>query len=406
MYNQVIGNIEIMKKWKVILLASTILAGCVKPYNPPAITSNGSYLVVEGAINSGSDPTTITLNRTVNLSSHSSLKPELHAIVAVQSDQNLVFPLTEAGNGRYVSAGLNLSNSHTYRLSIKTSNNEQYYSDYVTALNSPPIDSVNFTITNNGVNIYSNTHDATNRVKYYRWDYQETWIIHSNYDSGFISNGDTVLERTPAQQVTICWSSDTSSNIVLGSTAALARDVISGNPITSIVSTSEKLSSEYSILVRQYALTGDAYNFWVNLRNNTENLGSIFDAQPSQINGNIHSATNPTEPVIGYISVGSTSSIRIFIKNQQLPGWLAILPNYNCVLDTFYYKYIPPGGQIPVNQVNEYINYDKGAGPGALIPIAPVGPPLVPPTGYTASSTQCVECTLRGTNIQPSYWIY
>ena len=386
-----------------LLIFLILAAGCKKPYNPPAISSPGSYLVVEGIINSGADSTDIKLSKTVNLASSSAVNPVLHAIVSVQSDQNVTYPLTETTNGNYVSAGLNLNSANKYRLSIKTAT-EQYYSDYVPVLNSPPIDSVSYTITGNGINIYSATHDPTNTVKYYRWDYQETWIIHSAYGSYFKSNGDTVLGRDLINdQIYTCWASDTSSTIVLGSSAGLSKAVISGNPITSVASTSEKLSTEYSILVRQYALTGDAYSFWTNIKKNNEQLGSLFDSQPSQINGNIHSATYPTEAVIGYLSVGSTSSQRIFVRNQQLPAWIAPNPYPSCQLDTEYYKYLPPGSKIYVNEVNEFINYDKGA-VVVLIPVNAVGPPGQPPTGYSASTPQCVDCTLRGTNKQPSFW--
>ena len=378
---------------------------CKKPFNPPAISGSASYLVVQGVINSGSDPTIITLSRTVNLSNKVTLNPVSGAVLTIESNQNISYPLTENTNGNYVSAGLNLDNSHTYRLSIKI-NNEQYYSDYVPVLNSPPVDSLFYTVSGNGLNIYSNTHDPANTAKYYRWDYSETWIIHSNYDSEFISNGDTVLQRPANEQIYSCWSSDTSSTIILNSSAKLSKAVLFNNPIISIASTSEKLGSEYSILVRQYALTGDAYSFWTNLKKNTEQLGSIFDAQPSQINGNIHSVANPTEPVIGYISVGSTSTKRIFIKTQQLPAWLPKPAYPDCVLDSDLYTFYPPGSKVPVNQVNEFINYKRGAGANPSIPIAPIGLPGHPPIGYTASSPECVDCTLRGTNIQPSFWKY
>ncbi|MDO3626770.1 DUF4249 family protein [Mucilaginibacter sp. BT774] len=76
------------------------------------------------------------------------------------------------------------------------------------------------------------------------------------------------------------------------------------NPILSIASSAEKLSVEYSILVKQYALSADAYKFYANLKKNTEQLGSIFDAQPSAIRGNIHFVTTPAEPVIGYLCIG------------------------------------------------------------------------------------------------------
>jgi hypothetical protein len=390
------------------------IVSCKKPYDPPVIASTGSYLVVEGAISSGSDSTTIKLSKTVSLSNSNIINPVTGAAVAVESDQNVVYPLTETSNGNYVSGGLNLNAARTYRLSIKTSN-EQYYSDYVPVLSAPPIDSLYFKIVNNGVAIYSATHDPTNTIKYYRWDYTETWIIHPAFDSGFISNGDTVLTRTQSQQVFTCWRTDTSSNIILGSSAKLANDLIVDNPVTAMNDSSPKIANEYSILLRQYALTADAYNFWENLKKNTEQLGSIFDAQPSEISGNIHSATNPSEPVIGYISVGGITSKRIFITEQQLPAWGKPFPNENtpgdCVLldDCCSYVFIPQGTfgppGAPVNQVNEYINYDKGANP-VFIPIGPIGPIGVPPTGYTAASPICSDCTLQkgATNREPAFW--
>ena len=391
------------------LLLLTLLC-CKKPYDPPAIKSNGSYLVVEGVINSGADSATIKLSRTVGLSTANASNPVLHAVVAVESDQGAVFPLPETTNGNYVSAGLNLDNSRKYRLSIKTPDNEQYYSDYVAVLNAPPIDSVYFTAVNNGINIYSNAHDPTNAVKYYRWDYRETWLFHSNYESGYASNGDTVIERNLAtDEIYQCWGNDTSNVIGLGSTANLSKSVISNNPITFVASTSEKLGSEYSIIVRQYALTGDAYTFWKNLKKNTEQLGGIFDAQPSQINGNIHSASNPAEPVIGYISVGSISSKRIFIKNQQLPAWVPANPYPNCAIDSILLSYLPPGSTVPINQENEYFNYKRSIGKYTLlIPVAPITA-YSPITGliwlgHTGALPECVDCTLRGTNKQPAFW--
>jgi hypothetical protein len=399
-----------MKKWQIILLITVMAIGCKKPYNPPVIAAKNNYLVVEGVINAGADSTTITLSRTVNLSNKTTVNPELHAIVAIQSDANVSYPLTETTKGNYVSAGLNLSSTHNYRLSIKTSNNEEYLSDYVPVKNSPPIDSVTYNTKGNsatpGLNVFVNTHDPKNNTTYYRWDYQETWIFTSNFDSQYVSNGDTILPRPISDQIYECWKTDSSSTIIVNSSAKLTSDVITNNPIAFVNSTSEKLGTEYSILVRQYALTADAYTFWTNLKKNTEQLGSIFDAQPSQINGNIHCKTNPLEPVIGYLSIGIPSTQRIFIENRVLPAWSATPFYTNCTLDTFGYKH--PGinlGDPPVNWVDEYLNYDSSTFIGILfLSVDPIQPPGSPIIGYSGSQPRCVDCTLRGTNKQPSFW--
>ena len=399
-----------MEKWKELVFIAVITTGCKKPYSPPAIAAPGSYLVVEGVINSGADSTFIKLSHTVNLSNKVIANPELHALLTVESDQNTSYPLTETTKGNYVSAGLNLDNSRKYRLRIKTANNEQYLSDFVPVVNAPAINTVSYSIKNNGLALYVSTHDPKNSTRYYRWDYRETWVFHSNFLSGYVSNGDTVIERNfNTNEIYQCWGNDTSSTVVIGSSAKLATDVISNQPVTFVNSTSEKLGSKYSIIVRQYALTSDAFKFWTNLKTITEQLGSIFDAQPTQINGNIHSVTNPSEPVIGYLSAGSTSSKRIFITNQQLPAW-AMTPAYpDCKLDSLYLYFLPPGGVVAVNQENEYFNYNKGAKyntqlipVGAIIVIPKIGPDHI--IGHSGALPACVDCTLRGTNKQPAFW--
>lgn len=397
-----------------ILIFAAMIAGvgCRKPYAPTIVATNNSYLVVEGVISPGQDSTFIKLSRTVQVSDKITGNPESGALLSIESDQNASYPLTETSKGNYVSPALNLDNTHMYRLRIKTVNNQQYLSDYIKVLNSPAIDSITYdlkgTLTIPGVNININTHDPANKVLYYRWDYQETWIIESYYPSYFKSNGDTVLGRNLlTDNITDCWQSDTSSAIVLGSTAKLAQDVVAEAPIISIPSYSEKVGNKYSILIKQYALSENAYNFWADLKKNTEQLGSIFDAQPSKSSSNIHNINNSEEPVIGYISIGSISSKRIFITNSSLPAWKK---------DTSFYAGCHLAFQLPknpccyylfegTNQVNDYINYNIGGDKDPFIPInAIVLRPGTPPIGYTASTKACVDCTVRGTNKQPGFW--
>jgi len=384
----------------ILYFTFMIIVSCKKPYNPRAISASGSYLVVEGVINSGSDSTIIKLSRTVNLSSNVTLNPVSGAVLTVESDQNSIYPLTETANGTYASSGLNLDNTQRYHLRIKTSDGKIFLSDFEAVNITPPIDSVGFMVQANGINIYVNTHDPSNNTKYYRWDYQETWQFHAQYESIYITDGTSIVPRTQAQMIYSCFSSDKSSNIILGSSAKLKQNVIYQNPITQVTSTSEKIETKYSILVNQYALTGDAYNFWVNLKKNTEQLGSIFDAQPSNINGNIHCITNPSEPVVGYISVSTVQKKRIFILNAQLPsGWSPAYPS-QCELDSELYARKIPNDPIPVNEV--------------ALNLIPIGSSTIPVAaiyfdsyfviGFTGSDDECVDCKIRGTQTQPAFW--
>ena len=392
-------------KYTLIAHALLLLGSCKKPYAPPAITSGPSRLVVEGSINTGTDSTIIHLTRTIPLSSPAGTQspPELNAGITVESDANANYPLSEIGNGYYASAGLNLSSANRYKLKIVTSDNKTYESDFVPVKNSPPIDSVSYQIEATNLRINVTTHDPSNSTRYYRWDYNETWIIHSRYDSQLKLIKypvDSIVARPSSEQIYTCWQSEVSSNIVLGSTAKISSDILTNYPVTIIPSTSEKLGERYSILIKQYAMTPDAFNYYQELRKNTESLGTIFDPQPSSLTGNIHCITNPSEQVIGYITAGSVSQVRIFLSARQLPAnenWVPSLPQFTCDFEETVYNPDPLG--IHPYTVKEYLYT------GILTPIQPLQQPgAAHPFGYTGASPICVDCTLRGSNKPPAFW--
>jgi Domain of unknown function (DUF4249) len=381
----------------IIVVALIEIAGCKKPYAPSITASNVNYLVVEGVISTGQDLTIIKLSRTVKLSGNASTSPELNAQVSVEDSKGNGFRMTELGNGQYQLPSLDFDKTENMRLRIITADGKVYLSDFVADKDTPPIDSVGFIIQSDGIQLYANTHDPNNNTRYYRWDYVEIWQFHALYQSLFITDGQKIILRTPGQQIYSCFGNNNSSSITLGSSARLQQDVIYQNPITEVPSTSEKLELKYSILVKQYALTADAFNFWQNLKKNTEQLGSIFDPQPSNLNGNIHCITTPTEPVIGYISVTNIQQKRIFIDNSQLPlAWRPSYP-YQCEIDTSFFSR-PPTGQ---NDVALFL-IPIGS---AQVPIAQLHPPNRPDViGYLGASVDCVDCTIRGTTKQPIFW--
>jgi hypothetical protein len=392
-------------KYVLYVIAVIGINACKTPYTPAPVTANSNYLVVEGLINI-TDSTYINLSRTVNISSIDSVKPELKAEINIESNQGGSYPLKELGNGVYAAAPLNLSAANQYRLRIKTANGSQYVSDFDKTVVSPPIDTLTWKATNTALNIYVSTHDPKNSTWYYRWDYTEVWVFHTTFDSQYISNGLTISVRTPAQQIFECYANDKSNLITLGTSIQLSQDVINQALINTIPSNAEKIGLKYTIGVKQYALTKEAYNYWSLLQKNTQQLGSIFDAQPSSTIGNLHNVANPAEVVIGYISAGTISASRIFITKNQLPNW-TVTPAYpfsQCAFDSL--NCCPPPSVGPTwmpPTTDEFVNFlsKKFTGP-LLIPVDSIS--NATEKGVFASNPLCVDCTLRGSKIPPAYW--
>ena len=382
---------------KIVLLISCIAAPqwqCVQKYNSPYVSPATGYLVVEGYI-SGNTPTQYTLSRTIPLPGDSAIPTETGAKVQVEGTDNSVYPLTEQSPGTYIAATLALNASTQYRLRITTSEGEQYLSSYVPYKPTPPIDSVSWIFGYNnsgGMQIFVNTHDPANATRYYQWAYGETWEYHSAEESTVQYDGDTspvtVIPRPLNNQIYTCWRSDSSTSILIGSSEKLAQDMIYLQPLVLIPAGAQQLSVEYSIFVRQYALTKEGYDFLTMMQSNTESLGTIFDPQPSALQGNIQCLTNPSEPVVGYVSAGTVQQQRIFIRRSQVPSWYY---SFTCPikdtlvhLDTASLEYfLAQGFYIPVEGDYTF---------GGLI-------------GWFANVAGCIDCRLQGgVTTAPSFW--
>jgi len=371
-------------------IIKSLMLGCTKPYKPAIVAGNNNYLVVEGNINTGTDSTTIQLSRTTNIASGVTMQPEPGATVAIQDNQNQSYSLTGKSNGAYTSALLTLDPTRMYRLNITTSDGKNYISDYVPATVSPPIDSVGFSLKSNGMQLYVNTHDPKNNTHYYHWNYVETWQFQAKYYSDFILDDSSLVVRQQSQQIYQCWANDISTDIQLASSAKLSQDVIYQNPLIFIPSTSEKIETRYSILLKQYAMTAAGYSYYSLLKQNTEELGTIFDPQPSTLTGNIHCTTNTGIIVIGYVTAGTYQQKRIFVDNSQLPQvWRPIYP-YDCEADTA--KYGNAAYFTLLQKNSPYIAIDYASNASGVV-------------GFLYSDRQCADCSIRGTTVQPSFWI-
>lgn len=386
-----------MRNWKKIFWLLLVAVSCKKPFTPNLATSNNiRYLVIEGTI-SMNDSTLIRLTRTKKVDTLRTIFPETGAVVTIESDANTSYPLSEIRSGIYAAPPLNLDATRKYRLSVKTTDNKAYVSDFVMVKNAPPIDSVGFVAQPSGVRIYANAHDATNATRYYRWEFTEDWQFHSKYLSTYYNDG---YPRAVDAQIYYCFSNDSSTNVVLASTTKLASDIVYQAPVTVIPANSEKIEKKYSILVKQYALTPDAYAFWLNLQKNTEKLGSIFDVQPSETQSNFHCVTNPNETVVGFLSAGNTSYKRIFITaNQLLPSYSPKYP-CDCDLDTTFMNPKTPQEVISTNIFNQSNSLYLAVSGLFIPPPSPFGGP----TALTYSTLLCVDCTLRGTKVPPPFW--
>jgi hypothetical protein len=369
-----------------IVTGLVVFIGCKDPYYPEVKSSTAHYLVVEGFINpEGTTNIRLTRTRAISKGDTASYINETGANVSIEDNNGNVYPLYDNGSGNY-SAGYFLNANFLYRLHITTKDNRQYISTFVPCKNSPAIDEVGWKLNDKDVQLFVSSHDESNQTKFYRWDFIQTWEFHSQYYSSLVWDPDskTVVNRT--YPVFVCYRTNASSQVFIGSSEKLAKDVIHEAPLELIPYHDRRISVLYSALVTQYALDSAGYNYWNAMKGNTEQTGSIFGSQPNQTKGNLRNISDSSETVIGYIGAGSIQQKRIFISNADMP------PGWNQLRNCTEYR-------VPLDSLDYYF------GGNIYIPYASDPPNSPRPQAYFGASPSCVDCRLAGGTLdKPVFW--
>lgn len=365
------------------------LSSCIDPYNPPEIAQSESLLVVDGYVNS-SGTSKITLSRSQNLTDPAQPTFEIGAEVWVEDTQgNKVFFAADNFGEYYLTE--HTFTAATYRLKVRLSNQKEYESDFVPRLTSPEIDEVTWGLTETEeVELKVSTHDDLSSVPgYYRWTFEETWEYVTPYYSSLVFNTITKQPDERLNNITACWRTAQSTSIAVESTSRFNENKVSEFAIDRFKINSERFKIKYSVLVKQVSITADAYNYWKQVKKSNEDLGTIFGPLPSEVISNIRCVTNPNEPVMGFFSMSSITTKRLFIPNRELPAPTFYNTPYSaCTIS-----------EIPVQNISQFNSE-------IYLLVGPLylgGGPII--RAYSYSDKFCVDCRLSGgTNIQPDYW--
>lgn len=370
-----------MKRKYLILtiIAIALIAGCITQFIPETDES-ADLLVVEGLITDQNKKHSIKISKTLSLGKYVAPKPVKGAIVTITDGNYTTYTLKEYPSGTYTTDSTIFSArvGGTYTLKIITGG-RTYLSERMVMRPVPPIDSVFYekvTITDaasfgereEGCRIYLNTHDPEGRCFYYRWDYVETWSFSIPY-------------QIPNYR---CWITQPSDDIHIKNTSVYEQSKVTRYPLLYITNETDRLKEKYSILVRQYSLTQNEYNYWEKLQNVYQNVGGLYDVTPMAIPSNIFNQNNRDEIVLGYFSVSAVAEKRIFIRDV-----FAGMPSLynNCASDTIDG---PRSVVIPGLNVNVWVIADHTG--------------EIPPYRVITYSRECADCTTRGSSVKPSFW--
>lgn len=387
-----------------IYLAVTLLSGitaCEDPYEPKTNTFE-SVLVVDATITNELKVQQITISETYRLEERrDTVNFVNNAQVSVNASSGETFNFIGAGNGEYRSVDpFQALPGETYRLEI-VADGEVYQSTPEQISGVSQLDSlyVRREIGNTGLpGAAILVNNNSNSRNYYRYTYEETYKIVSPYvrnkDLAVIyteENFDFELIPTTKEEE-ICYNTLESNEIVIANTEGVDNNSYNGLLIKFLNFRDSKIFHRYSILVKQLNISAEAFNYYETANELAGNDNVFSQKQPGFLQGNLTSVENEDRKIVGYFSVASVDSKRIFFNYtdildlDQRPSLIRNCEKFRPIADSL--RMFIENNEIKFLDNNVgFPPDDYGAGP------------------YLVVYTRCRDCTVYGTNVKPEFWI-
>ena len=187
----------------IIILCFIGICGCLEPFNPNIPDSQNDFLIVDGIITDRPGPYTVKILKTNSFNEESEFVSG--AEVSIEERDGLTERLVESSTGVYETNSMQGVIGNSYKLNLNY-NGQQYQSTWETIYASPAIDSIYFQAETrgttdkendqNGLQFFVDNHGAENGIRYFRYEWEETWQLGVQWRSGNDYLGNDTVEPT------------------------------------------------------------------------------------------------------------------------------------------------------------------------------------------------------------------
>lgn len=322
-----------MKQVSAYMSLIILLTMCSSPLEEDAFDYE-QVLVVEGVLTDQPDTHWVKLSWSAPVGDAQRSEVE-DAVVWVEDGAGSCYDYFESNPGLYASEVIyQAEEGETYQLLVQTNEGRRFASTPSGWIKSPPIDSIydrylsiaptNVDTEEPGIQLLLDSHDETGEANYFRYEWEEAYKIEAPLSSDFIYDPalDSIIPRV--NPIHICYAEDASTGLLLATSIGSTSNVLREVPLRYLPSGSEELQTRYSILVRQYVVSQEAYGFYRKFNELIEGSGSLFDKQVGAVIGNMYATEDPNEIVLGYFEVSGVSDRRVYFDLEDFDNFQEI----------------------------------------------------------------------------------
>ncbi|MCY7328760.1 MAG: DUF4249 domain-containing protein [Saprospiraceae bacterium] len=356
-----------MKKYSLpalyMLVAVLLLANCVREIDFQEEDADQSLLVVSGVFTDGYGPHILRLTRPGNYNKQV-FKTVSDAEIRLSDDAGHTYTYQSVQPADkpayYELRNVKGETGRTYTLNIKLANGEAYQSHPQIMPEPISLDTAEvkaewyYTNTTAGAIVRApfafvyarTTAPAVTKDRFLHWESEAIYLfdeIFKFYEIFPVSHQCFINNRINDQVVAL-------SDLSKYSPGGVVYENVGKRKID------QAFEKKIAFAVYQRAINREAYEYWNKISKLLEANGTIFDAPPAAVPGNVENTTHPDLPALGFFEVGAADTVRVFTGNGQLGSEFLLQNTPYCQLD--YSK-----GWPPVNhpECDDCLTWIKGA---------------------------------------------
>ena len=237
-----------------------------------------------------------------------------------------------------------LRTDQRYRVHL-SSQRSTFETDWLEVCSAPVIDDLSYNKNDAFSELRIGLSMHCNGSKFFRWSFDETWEYHSYLNTDLEFDPESwEVGNYQGPNLYYCWKHVPSPRINLFSTEGQTEDRFEDLDFHHFPLNDQRLQVMYRMELILEAISQGSYAYWNNIRQNSDEQGSIFAPMPAQMAGNIHCVSGKEELVFGYIdatqpvkavlyydnSVENYFDVRNYPKPEMNEHYVETWDKYNC----------------------------------------------------------------------------
>ena len=308
-------------------IISLLTCSCIEEYKiQEMVPFESPDIVIQGRIASGSE-SVFYLSKTQPIGSEEKAESILNAEITIVGQNGYESPKAtfDIEEDCYIINTQDLPDNTLYAVLIKAEG-ETYQSDFQELFITPSIESVSYKEREDGISIHVTSYGNEGNSPYYLWAYEEDWEFHApdniNGLKGIPVYSKEIynlpfLDENGNNPYLYCWGHNGSKHINIYNTTILTENTAKEVELFRIPIDDVRISYIYSILVKQYSLSPEGYQYYSLIKKYSEESSGIFTPIPSEVKGNVSCISNPEIKVLGYVLASTCQTKRVFIYESD-----------------------------------------------------------------------------------------